>query len=363
MSALSSAHNAVNLSQGFPDFDCQDRLKSLVTEHMSRGYNQYAPMAGLLDLREQIALKYERWHDHAYHPESEVTVTAGATQALFTAITAFVHPGDEVVVVEPAYDCYAPAITLIGAKVVPVAMDMIARDLDVSKIKSAITDKTRLLIINSPHNPTGIVVSHDQMKALENLLKGTDIIILSDEVYEHMVFDEGEHCSIAKYPSLRERGLLISSFGKTYHNTGWKLGYCCGPTELMDEFRKVHQFNVFCVNRPMQHALADFMKIDDSALALNAFYAKKRDFFCEAISSSRFQFTPTEGTYFQLLDYSQISKEADTDVAEKWTEEYGIASIPISVFYKKPPVQHLLRFCFAKGEETLLKGAEILNSI
>lgn len=363
MSGLANDHNAVNLSQGFPDFDCSGRLKELVDQHIRAGHNQYAPMPGLIELREQLASKVERLHGHGYHPDTEVCVTAGATQAIFTCILALVHPGDEVIIVEPAYDCYAPAISLAGGTIVRVALDLDTRDLDLTAIETALSPKTRLLIINTPHNPTGVCFSADTMKGLDQLLHETDTMVLSDEVYEHIIFDGRQHESVARYPGLAERSLLISSFGKTYHNTGWKLGYCMAPKEIMVEFLKVHQFNVFCVNRPMQHAFADLLSEDRSYDDLSAFYQEKRDFFCDAIAGSRFDFSPTEGTYFQLLDYSKISQEDDLQIAKQWTAERKIASIPISVFYNQAPEQRLLRFCFAKNEETIKQGAEIINRL
>jgi methionine aminotransferase len=363
MSALANEHGAVNLSQGFPDFDCSNRLKELVDFHIRSGHNQYAPMPGLIELREQLAAKIERQHGHFYHPGSEVCVTAGATQAIFTAILALVHPGDEVIIVEPAYDCYAPAITLAGGQIKRVQLDLSARDLDLGALGQKLNSNTRLLIINTPHNPTGVCFSKDAMLALDQLLHETNTMVLSDEVYEHIIFDGRQHESIARYPGLVERSILISSFGKTYHNTGWKLGYCMAPKAIMAEFLKVHQFNVFCVNRPMQHAFADLMAEESSYEDLNGFYQEKRDFFCSAIASSRFKFKATEGTYFQLLDYSEITKEEDIETAKRWTQHEGIASIPISVFYEKAPAQHMLRFCFAKNRETIEKGAEIINRL
>lgn len=320
-------------------------------------------MPGLISLREELVKKIEGMHGHAYSPEDEVCITAGATQAIFTAVLALVHPGDEVIIIEPAYDCYVPAIELAGGRVKRVALDIEGRDLDIPKIRSQISEKTRLIMINSPHNPSGICVSKESMAALEALLRETDIMVLSDEVYEHIIFDDRRHESVARYPGLVERSILISSFGKTYHNTGWKLGYCMAPREIMKEFQKVHQFNVFSVSRPMQHALADFMKEDTSYEQLSAFYQEKRDLFINAISDSRFEIIPSEGTYFQLLDYSSISEEMDIDLAKEWTRTKGIASIPISVFYQNAPVQHLLRFCFAKNDDTLLRAAEVLNKI
>ncbi|NNK80108.1 MAG: aminotransferase class I/II-fold pyridoxal phosphate-dependent enzyme, partial [Flavobacteriales bacterium] len=317
----------------------------------------------LIELREELIKKIELQHGYYYNPDSEVTITAGATQAIFTAVIALAHIGDEVIVIEPAYDCYEPAIRLAGAQVVRVPLDLENRDIDVDKISEAISPKTRLIMINSPHNPTGVCVSRESMLSLTELLSDTNIILLSDEVYEHIIFDGRAHESVAKHPGLAERSVLISSFGKTYHNTGWKLGYCMAPAEIMNEFRKVHQFNVFCVNRPMQHAFAELLKEESSYDDLSDFYQEKRDFFCEAIRGSRFKFSPTEGTYFQLLDYSELSKEPDIELAKRWTKEKGIASIPISSFYSNAPKNYLLRFCFAKNQDTIEKGAEILNSL
>lgn len=363
MSALAQEHGAVNLSQGFPDFDGHERLKALVNHHINKGDNQYAPMAGLLALREAVAEKLDKQHAHAYDPDTEICITAGATQAIFTAILATVHPGDEVIIIEPAYDCYAPAIVLAGGTVVRVPFDMEAADLDVIALHQAITEKTRMIIINSPHNPSGHVISADSMAWLEERLLATDILVLSDEVYEHIIFGGAIHESVARYPGLRERSILVSSFGKTFHTTGWKLGYCAAPKELMVEFKKVHQFNVFCVNRPIQHALATFLKEDDGYQNLSAFYEEKRDYFCKLIKGSRFKVRPSAGTYFQLLDYSGISQEEDKSLAVRWTKEKKLAAIPVSAFYAAAPEQYLLRFCFAKNEETLMKGAEILNRL
>jgi methionine transaminase len=363
MSALAQKHNAVNLSQGFPDFDGHNRLKALVSAHIEKGDNQYAPMAGLLALRETLSWKLEDQHGYGYNPESEICITAGATQAIFTAILALVHPGDEVIIIEPAYDCYAPAIKLAGGQVIRVPFDMVLRDLDTRALDEAISSKTRMIIINSPHNPSGHVISGLSMKWLEKRLEKSDIQILSDEVYEHIIFDGAQHESVIRYPGLRERSMMVSSFGKTFHTTGWKMGYCVAPTSIMNEFKKVHQFNVFCVNRPIQHALATFMKEDIGYKKLNAFYQQKRDFFCDVIKPSRFKIRPSAGTYFQVLDYSEISQDKDMDYAVKLTKEKGLASIPVSAFYAQAPEQYLLRFCFAKNEDTLIKAAEILNRL
>lgn len=365
MSSLAREHGALNLSQGFPDFDCDDRLKALVTEHIKRGDNQYAPMSGLPLLKERISERLESIYGHSYDPDNEICITAGATQAIFTAITAVVHPGDEVIIIEPAYDCYAPAIELAGGKVSRIALDIDSGHLPYEVLKRTLSDSTRLVIINSPHNPSGTCLGATDMEFLEALLDGTDILLLSDEVYEFIVFDGERHESAARYPRLAERSIIVSSFGKTYHNTGWKMGYAAAPAELMKEFLKVHQFNVFCVNRPMQHAFAEFFNDDKSHLDLAAFYQAKRERFCTSIQDSRFRFKPSKGTYFQLLDYSDIIPDReDRTVAEFWTRTAGIASIPISSFYHEPPSnQKFLRFCFAKDEDTLDRAAEILNTL
>jgi len=365
MSSLAKEHDALNLSQGFPDFDCDERLKALVTEHIRRGDNQYAPMTGLPELRERLSERIESLYGYAYAPENEICITAGATQAIFTAITAFIHPGDEVIIIEPAYDCYAPAIALAGGKVIRVGLDIETGQLPYEDIRQAINRRTRLVIINSPHNPSGTILSAHDMAFLDGLLNETDTLLLSDEVYEFIVFDGLRHESVARYPRLAERSIIVSSFGKTYHNTGWKLGYAAAPAELMKEFLKVHQFNVFCVNRPMQHAFAEFFKDDQSHIELSQFYQTKRDRFCSSIQGSRFKFEPSKGTYFQLLDYRDILPEQnDRAVAEQWTRVAGLASIPISSFYHEPPAhQRFLRFCFAKDEDTLDRAAEILNTL
>ena len=365
MSSLAKEHDALNLSQGFPDFDCDERLKAVVTEHIRRGDNQYAPMDGLPELRERLSERIESLYGYAYAPENEICITAGATQAIFTAITAFVHPGDEVIIIEPAYDCYAPAIALAGGKVIRVGLDIETGQLPYEDLRQAINRRTRLVIINSPHNPSGTILSAHDMAFLDGVLNETDTLLLSDEVYEFIVFDGLRHESVARYPRLAERSIIVSSFGKTYHNTGWKLGYAAAPAELMKEFLKVHQFNVFCVNRPMQHAFAEFFKDDQSHIELSQFYQTKRDRFCSSIQGSRFKFEPSKGTYFQLLDYRDILPEQnDRAVAEQWTRVAGLASIPISSFYHEPPShQRFLRFCFAKDEDTLDRAAEILNTL
>ena len=362
MSTLATRHNALNLSQGFPDFPSDPALQDLVSEAMAAGYNQYAPMPGIIELREIIAEKTAALYNANYHPETEITVTAGATQAIFTIITAFINKGDEVVILKPAYDCYEPVIELQGGKPVLVQLN---QDFSVNwnAVSKAISEKTKMIIINSPHNPSGSILSKKDMLRLEKLLKDTDILLLSDEVYEHIIFDKTLHQSAALFPGLQERAFICASFGKTFHNTGWKMGYCLAPSELMNEFRKIHQFNVFCVNHPVQHAFAKYLKTPEHYLALGKFYQEKRDYFLNLIKSSRFIFTPSKGTYFQLLNYADISNEADTGFAARLTKEKKIASIPISVFNINDEDQKTLRFCFAKSKETLEKAAEILCSI
>lgn len=363
MSQLAAEHNALNLSQGFPDFDCSEKLKDLVTHYIKKGFNQYAPMPGILPLRNAIAEKTEYFYSASYNPDNEITVCAGATEALFAAITAFVREGDEVIVFEPAYDSYVPAIILNGGT--PIYANLKAPDFKVNwdEVQKMINQRTRMIIINSPHNPTGSMMNADDMKRLEKLTKNTNIIIISDEVYEHIVFDNLEHQSICRYPKLAERSLVISSFGKTFHTTGWKMGYCVAPENLTKEFRKAHQFIVFACNTPIQYAIADFLQNKNDYMGIDAMYQQKRDYFNNLVIKSRFKLTPSNGTYFQLLDYSAISSENEMDFAVRLTKEFGIASVPVSAFYHKKTDNKILRFCFAKSEETLKKAAEILCKI
>lgn len=363
MSKLASDNNAINLSQGFPDFSCNEELINLVNKYMRAGNNQYAPMPGLPQLREVLSQKTESLYQAKYDPETEITITAGATQAIYTAITAVIREGDEVIVFEPAYDCYQPAIDLNGGKTVYLQLKAPDYSIDWDEVKKVMNHRTRMIIINSPHNPTGAVMSAADMIMLEKLTKDTDIIIISDEVYEHIIFDGQAHQSVARYPHLAERSFIISSFGKTYHTTGWKIGYCVAPKNLMAEFRKVHQFLVFSTNTPIQFALAEFLKQKEQYLELGSFYQKKRDHFISLIKNSRFTYTPAAGTYFQLLNYKGLTNEKDTDYAIRLTKEFKIAAIPISVFYHEAVDNKVLRFCFAKKEETLEKAAAIINKI
>jgi len=357
MSALANECGAINLSQGFPDFDCPPLLLDRVTHYMKTGHNQYAPMTGAGPLREAIAEKVLSLYGGNYDPVTEITVTAGATQAIYTAVAAMVHPGDEVIVFEPVYDSYVPAIQLAGGVPVSVRLKFPDYHIDWDEVASLVSPRTRMIMINTPNNPTGSVFSADDMRALSRIVAGTDIVIVSDEVYEHIVFDGLRHESAVRYPELAERSFIISSFGKTYHVTGWKIGYCLAPRELMVEFRKAHQFIVFTCNTAIQLGLADFMSEKSHYLTLAAFYQEKRDFFLKAIEGSRFKPLPSRGTYFQLLRYDAITDEPDAGFAKRMTREFGVASIPISVFYRGREDNKVVRFCFAKSEETLKQGA------
>lgn len=363
MSKLAIENNAINLSQGFPDFNCSDKLVELVNHYMQKGFNQYAPMQGVIGLREQIAIMIEELYGTKYHPETEITITAGATQAIYTAISAVIREGDEVIVFEPAYDCYTPAIIVAGGKPIYVTLSQPDFSIDWNAVKKLINHHTRMIIINTPHNPSGSIISENDLKELDKLTNNTDILVLSDEVYEHMAFDDKAHQSIARNKNLANRSFLISSFGKTVHTTGWKMAYVAAPENLMNEFRKIHQYLVFSCNTPIQYAIADFMKEKENYLELKNFYQKKRDLFTKLVSPSRFSFEPCSGTYFQLLNYSAISDEKDSEFAVRLTKENKIASIPLSAFYHEKLDNKLLRFCFAKKDETIEKAAEILCKI
>ncbi|WP_250632825.1 methionine aminotransferase [Rhodoflexus caldus] len=362
MSGLATEYGAINLSQGFPDFGSDEALSELVYTYMKKGMNQYAPMPGIMPLRERIAEKTEALYGYRLNPDTEITVTSGATEALYAAIAAIVRQGDEVIVPEPCYDSYIPAIELNGGTIVPVALPAPDFHINREALAAAISPRTRALIINTPHNPTGAVMSAEDMQWLENLLADTDIFLISDEVYEHIIFS-GTHESALKYPRLAERSFVISSFGKTFHVTGWKVGYAVAPAPLMREFRKVHQFLTFSTATPLQYAIADYLKQPEKYLHVPAFYQEKRDKFCALMQETRFRFTPSEGTYFQLADYSAISDEADTDFAVRLTKEIGVATVPVSVFYGQPKQEHLLRFCFAKTDQTLERAVERLAKL
>lgn len=363
MSQMAKEHNAINLSQGFPDFAVSPDLIKLVNKYMRKGYNQYAPMPGLPELREAIAEKTEFLYSAKYDPETEITVTAGATQAIFTAIMSLIREDDEVIVFEPAYDSYVPAIKLAGGIPVCIPLKLPDYHIDWSEVKRVINNRTRMIIINSPHNPTGSILSAADMIQLEKITRNTGIIILSDEVYEHIIFDGRDHQSVCRYPALAQRSMVMCSFGKTFHATGWKSGYCVAPSNLMKEFRKTHQFVVFCVNTPVQYAIAEYIQNKDNYTNLGSFYQEKRDYFVELIKGSKFKIIPANGTYFQVLDYSKISDENEMEFATRLTKEHGVASVPNSYFYQKPVNNHTLRFCFAKSNKTLEKAAEILCQI
>ena len=363
MSALANKHQALNLSQGFPDFAAPERLVALVDEYMRRGMNQYPPMQGVMALRSEIAHKTKNLYGFEWCPDEEGTVTAGATQALFCAIAAVVDQGDEVIVFDPAYDSYDPVIRLQGAHAVHVPLLAPDYRVDWQRVRAAVTPLTRMVIVNSPHNPTGMVFNAEDIAELTEIVESNDLFVLSDEVYEHMVFDGADHLSLCRFPQLYERSFVVSSFGKTYHVTGWKVGYCIAPAALSKEFRRVHQFVTFTVNTPVQHALADFMREQpEHYLQLADFYQSKRDLFCRLLNDSRFQLRACQGTYFQLLDYAALSDELDAELAKRWTKSQGIASIPISVFYANRDhcSQSALRFCFAKDDATLTQAAELL---
>jgi methionine transaminase len=353
MSALAIKHGAVNLGQGFPDFDCDPGLVEAVHAAMRAGHNQYPPMPGVPALRQALSAKIERLHGHRYDPEREITITAGATQGILTAVLALVHPGDEVIVLEPCYDSYGPAITLAGGRIVRVPLAAPGFRLDFGRLAAALSPRTRAIIVNTPHNPTGTCWSDEDRRALAELLRPTDVLVISDEVYEHMVFDGRPHLSVSGEPELAARSLVVSSFGKTYHVTGWKVGHVAAPAPLMAEFRKVHQFNVFTVNTPMQHGLASWVADPAPYEGLPAFYQRKRDRFRAGLAGTRFELLPCAGSYFQCVDYSCISELPDQQFCEWLTAEVGVAAIPLSAFYADAPPRSLARFCFAKTDTTL----------
>nr|WP_134088314.1 methionine aminotransferase [Olivibacter sp. XZL3] len=363
MTALANECGAVNLSQGFPDFDCSPRLIDLAQFHMKKGHNQYAPMPGVLQLREKIVEMVEKQQGAVYHPEREITITAGATQAIFTAIASIIRPDDEVICFDPCYDSYAPAIDLCGGMVKTVSLLPNDFSINWDDVKKLFSHKTKLIIVNTPHNPTSATLTDFDMNQLIKLTQGTDIFIISDEVYDKVVFDGKKHISVASYPDLRERSFVISSFGKMFHITGWKVGYCLAPEKLTAEFRKVHQYLVFSVNTPVQYALADFLADEDEYLSLNKFFQEKRDFFSNALRTTPFEVLPASGSYFLLANYEKISEKSDLDFTKELTIRHGVATIPLSVFYKTRLDKHYIRFCFAKKHETLEKAVEKLVHI
>ncbi len=364
MSALAEQHKAINLSQGFPNFSCSETLQDLVHFYMKSGANQYAPMAGVARLREILAQKIENQYNRSTSPMTEITITAGGTQALFTAIAAFIRPDDEVILIEPAYDSYAPSVETFGGKVVAYQLRPPQYKVDWNDFERLVTPKTKMIVINTPHNPTGKILTINDLDKLNQITEGTDIIVLSDEVYEHLIYDGQPHASVLGFPKLAERSIAVFSFGKTFHATGWKMGYVVAPEFLMSEFRKVHQFNVFSVNTPVQHALADYLADANTYLQLPDFYQQKRDFFLEKMKNSRLRPLTCEGTYFQLFDYSDVSDLLDMDFCTWLAKEIGVAAIPVSAFYSKneghnPDVfsEKIIRLCFAKTEETLEAAA------
>ncbi len=365
MSALANDCGALNLSQGFPDFDAPAGLTAALAHHALAGHNQYAPMPGDPGLRQQIAAQLQRHRGVTADMDTEITVLPGATEGIYCAITACIRPGDEVIVLDPCYDSYEPGIELAGGTAVHVPLSDGDFRLDIERLSSAITSRTRMLILNSPHNPCGSIVSHEDMLALEELVQRHGLWVVSDEVYEFLVFDDRQHHSVLQYPGLRERSFALFSFGKTFSVTGWKTGYCVAPPALTTELRKVHQFVTFVAVTPVQKALADFMRDEpDYPAGLARFYQRKRDLFCDALQGSRFGIQRSAGSFFQLLDYGEITREPDHVLCETWTREHGIASIPVSIFYREaPPEQRLLRFCFAKSDDMLLRAAEILCKI
>jgi methionine aminotransferase len=360
---LANEHKAINLSQGFPDFDCDPALVDAVARAMREGHNQYAPMPGVLALREGIAAKVEHCYGARVDPATEVIVTSGATAGLFATLTALVKAGDEVVLFEPCYDSYVPVVRLAGGTPVFVSLRYPDYAVDWDEVRRAITPRTRAILVNTPHNPTGTMWSADDMGRLAALVDGTGIVLIGDEVYEHIIFDGGRHESLLRYPALRERAVVISSFGKTFHTTGWKVGYCVAPQAILAEVTRVHQFMTFTVHTPSQMAFAEFVRRDPAAKDLAGFYQSRRDLFLRLTAGSRFKPLPCAGTYFQLMDYSGFSSEKDADIAMRLIQEHGVASIPVSAFNYQDPGGPVLRFCFAKKEETLRAAAERLVAV
>ena len=363
MSQLANQYNAINLSQGFPDYDVSPELVGLVNKYMLKGHNQYAPMAGLMDLREIIAFKQELLHRSSYHPDSEITITAGGTQALFTAMACVIRANDEVIIFEPAYDCYAPTVSLFGGIVKALELSPPDYKINWQEVRELVNPKTRMIILNSPNNPTGITLTEEDMLELIALTRDTNILIISDEVYEHLIYDGKEHLSICRYAALKERSFITASFGKMLHTTGWKVGYCLAPEWLMKEFRKVHQFQIFSVNTPVQYAIADFLKDQNNYLELKYFFQVKKDIFSNLLINTRFDLLPCYGSYFLSVQYSRISDERDVDLAKRLTTDFGVASIPVSAFYSKGTDNHVLRFCFAKRQETLENAVHRLSGV
>ncbi|MGN6637357.1 MAG: methionine aminotransferase [Mucilaginibacter sp.] len=363
MSALANEVGAINLSQGFPDYETSPELISLVNQAMKDGYNQYAPMAGYMPLREELSRKTEKLYGAYYDSATEITITAGGTQAIYTAIATVINPNDEVIIFEPAFDCYAPAIKIAGGIVKSLELEPPDYRIKWDMVKKLVNSRTRMIILNSPHNPTATILQKEDIEALTSIVKSRDIIILSDEVYEHLIYDGQQHHSMAKYPELKERSFVVASFGKPFHATGWKIGYCMAPAALMAEFRKIHQFLVFCVSSAVQVALAEYLKNENNYLSLPEFFQQKRDHFRKGLENTRFELLPCAGSYFQSVRYSRITDESDADFAMRLTKEFGVAVIPVSAFYEKGTDHHVLRFCFAKRQETLDKAVDRLIKV
>jgi len=362
MSSLARELGAINLAQGFPDYDPPERLKELVNQHVAAGHNQYAHMAGVIELRQAIAAKLEASYARRVDAENEVTITLGATEAIFSAISALVHPGDEVILLDPSYDSYAPAVILAGGNPIHIPMRQPDFRIDWERVKDAVTPRLRMVMINTPHNPTGSIIRHEELNVLADILEPTNAFVLADEVYEHMVYDGAEHASILANDRLFERGIAVFSFGKSMHATGWRVGYAIAPPDITREIRRVHQFNTFSIAAPLQHAIADFLtETPEHNAGLHAFYQRKRDQFLAALEGSRFTWTPSEGTYFQLLDFSQIPRVSDVEFADRLIRDVKVASIPVSVFYAEQPRLSVVRFCFAKNDSTLEQAAERLR--
>lgn len=363
MSALAAEHKAINLSQGFPDFDCDPLLKKLVNEAMEQGHNQYAPMPGIMPLREVIAQKISNLYEQTVNPDTEITITPGGTYAIFTAIATCISPGDEVIIFEPAYDSYIPNVLVNGGTPVLIPLSYPDYHIDWQLVRSRITPRTKMIMLNTPHNPTGSILRETDIEELRKLVTEHNLLVLSDEVYEHLVYDGAQHLSILRYPDLLQKSFVTFSFGKVFHNTGWKMGYCVAPAHLMKEYRKVHQYLCFSVNTPMQYGLSNYLRTPEHYLSLPAFYQEKRDYFLQLMADTKFTPLASSGSYFQLMRYDRISAEGDKEFAERITKEFGVATIPVSAFYEDGKDDHVVRFCFAKKKETLEKAAERLRKI
>ena len=362
MSSMAKEYDAVNLSQGFPDFQVSKELISLVNKYMSDGFNQYAPMPGIPELRKQLSKKAEKQYSKTYNPDTEITITAGGTQALHSTISTIISDGDEVIIFEPAYDSYAPVVKLNGGRPVYIKLKQPDYLIDWEEVNRAVNSNTRLIILNTPHNPTGKVFSDEDILSLKKVVSGTKILILSDEVYEHIIFDGKSHNSLAKYPELADRSILVYSFGKIYHATGWKVGYCMAPEKITDEIRKIHQFSVFSVNTPVQYALAEFIQKEEEYLSLSEFYQEKRDYFNEMLIKIGFDIVPASGSYFQIVNFNTLTDETDFQLAERLVKKFGIAAVPMSSFYHNEENTKTLRFCFAKTNDVLEQAAEKLEN-